>query len=901
MSLAPGTRLGPYEIVAPIGVGGMGEVYSARDTKLDRTVALKVIPADVSGDLERLSRFEREAKAVAALSHPNILAIHDFGRENGTAYSVMELLEGETLRDRLSEGALAERKAVDIAAQMARGLGAAHDKGIVHRDLKPENVFITHDGQVKVLDFGLAKVIAPATSAGATKTLQASTDPGKVMGTVGYMSPEQVQGEPADHRTDVFSFGLILYEMLTGKRAFQRDSAVETMSAILREEPPDLRESAATVPPALERVVHRCLEKKPGERFQSARDLAFALENASGTSVSGAASALPAASRIGLWRTLAPLLTFVLGILGGAALYQRLSPPAEVQPVQVRMLTFSGSDAEPTVSPDGRIVAFRSDRDGQSRIWVKQLAGGGEAPLTSGPDFSPRFSPDGSMILFLRVEGAQADVYRIALVGGDPRKVMDNAVETAWSPDGNRIAFLRGAREGTILNAVLGIAGANGDNPRELVHTAARSLRGVCWQPDGRALTAISSNPTGNSPDSLFLIDVETGKTRVVAPAGTVGPLAYPAWCRSGKILLAQAGSSVGDQSGALSRVLLYDPGSGDEQTLFWSRNLFPSLGGNGLYSRLEIVKPGVVVFNEMVTTQNLREFSLGAGGSAAGRQWAKGNSRDRQPAYSPDGREIIFSSSRSGNLDLWVLSTQTGAVRQLTDDAAQDWDPAFTPDGRSILWSSDRGGNLEIWTADVEGSGARQLTADGADAENPTATPDGWVVYWSGHPDKLGVWKIRMDGSEATQLVSGAVYGTDVSPDGRYATMLVPSPLLNVIKTVEIATREVAPFEIRVPYRVASAGIAWGRPRWLPDGRAIAFVGEDADGLSGIFAQDFDPDHDTGASRRRLAGFSPEFVSESFGIAPDGTRLTLSILSQTYNLMMAEDVPGVEPPGWGR
>src|SRR5450830_12674 len=269
----------------------MGEVYRARETKLDRDVAIKVLPADLANDPEALSRLEREARAVAQLSHPNILAIYDFGRQGETAYAVTELLEGETLRQRLEHGALPGRKAVDLAVQMAEGLAAAHEKGIVHRDLKPENVFVTGEGRVKLLDFGLAKQTSPGSSADSRlQTAEKHTEPGTVMGTVRYMSPEQVRGEAADHRSDIFSFGAVLYEMLTGRQAFGRETAAESMTAILKEDPLEIVASGSGPSPALQRVVQHCLEKKPGERFQSARDIAFDLQSLSGSAVASGSS-----------------------------------------------------------------------------------------------------------------------------------------------------------------------------------------------------------------------------------------------------------------------------------------------------------------------------------------------------------------------------------------------------------------------------------------------------------------------------------------------------------------------------------------------------------------------------------------------------------------------------------
>ncbi len=279
MALQSGTKLGPYEIHSAIGAGGMGEVYRAHDTRLNRDVAIKILPATFSSDPDRLQRFAQESRAAAALNHPNILSIFDIGEAQGAPYVVSELLEGETLRDRLRDGPLPSRKAIDYARQIASGLAAAHDKGIVHRDLKPENLFITADGRAKILDFGLAKLTRPeADASGEAPTQQIATDAGTVMGTVGYMAPEQVRGKSADARSDIFAFGAILYEMLSGKRAFHGESPVETMSAILKEDPPDLAETNRNVSPVLERIVRHCLEKNPAERFQSARDVAFNLE-----------------------------------------------------------------------------------------------------------------------------------------------------------------------------------------------------------------------------------------------------------------------------------------------------------------------------------------------------------------------------------------------------------------------------------------------------------------------------------------------------------------------------------------------------------------------------------------------------------------------------------------------
>ena len=455
MSLTSGTKLGPYEILGPVGAGGMGEVYRARDSRLDRIVAVKVLPASFAADPDRLRRFEQEARSVAALNHPNILAVHDIGTHDGAPYMVCELLEGETLRARLHGGVLSSRKAVDLAIQIAEGLAAAHEKGIVHRDLKPENIFLTKDGRVKILDFGLAKIAPGGSESNAAQTLTsfqvALTEAGQVLGTAGYMSPEQVRGIAVDHRSDIFAFGAIFFEMLSGKRAFSRDTAAETMTAILKEDPPELTELNRNISPALERITRHCLEKSPDQRFQSARDLAFDLDALSQHSGSSAGQVAKPSSIQRLRRIQLPitLLLVAIGAGLGYMLGHKAKPSSEVT---YHQLTFrKGTVLSARFAPDNRTVIyaaawggsppelFSTRQDsiesrpvGLSQVDLLGISSQGEIAVSLKPATLPG--------LF----GTVGTLGRTPLTGGTaPREMLENVEWSDWSPDGSSLLVVR--------------------------------------------------------------------------------------------------------------------------------------------------------------------------------------------------------------------------------------------------------------------------------------------------------------------------------------------------------------------------------------------------------------------------------------------------------------------------
>ncbi len=911
--IAPGTKLGSYEILGQIGAGGMGEVYRAKDPRLGRDVAVKVLPEDFLESEEGRERFEREARLLAALNHPSIAAIYSFEEISGSSSSspialhvlVMELLEGETLRAKLAGGAIAPRKAVEYALQVAQGLGAAHEKGIVHRDLKPENLFVTKDGRVKILDFGLARQSGKGRADDETSAPTAArhTDPGTVMGTVGYMSPEQVKGLPVDNRSDIFAFGAILHEMLAGKGAFKRDTAPETLTAILREEPEDLSGPSRVVDPALERLVRHCLEKSPEERFQSARDLAYALSTLSSASgaLSGATGRVAASAGARRRPRLAVPAGVAAGVLLGALGTRALFWPKATTPPEFEVLTYSGVDGQPCVSPDGKTIAFVSTRDGKSRIWIKQVAGGTEAVLTEGPDAFPRFAPDGSAVLFIRTSPEESAVYRVPLVGGEPRRIVADVVEADWSPDGREIAFVRSGQEGSRIGSSVHLVALDGTNERTVASVTEHLLTGPRFSPDGKTLAALELQGTGTPAPRVILFPLDGKPPRRFDTKGS-GAVAGLAWNGDGRSLVLLGGTS-SDSLGRsrTTRVFLKDVRSGVARMLFSGIDL-----GHGV----EVFGSRSLVLTTETRRSNLRELPLAKSGET-GRWLTRGGSIDRQPVYAPDGEWVAFSSNRRSNQDIWEVSTKTGAVRRLTEDPADDFDPAFTRDGRHLIFSSNRSGHFEIWMAARDGSGARRVTDDGLDAENASATPDGkWLVYASGSPEKRGIWKIRADGTNATRLVAGPMVLPEISPDGTFVSYVsVSGPAGNVgprgsatstIGVVRLADGAPAPFEAVVTGTITNRG----RHRWTPDGRALVFLTGDGKGLLGLVRQEFTPGRDSSATRRAVAGFTPDSVTESLGISPDGTRLMVSEFQLSTGLLLADGVDGVvgrPAPGTGR
>jgi eukaryotic-like serine/threonine-protein kinase len=873
--------IGPYRAIRQLGAGGMGEVFLAHDAELGRNIAIKLLPPDLAADGEHLARLRNEARNASALNHPNIVTIYEIGRDDSArAFMAMEYVDGQTLRELMRGAAMPVRKALQIAVQLADGLAAAHKRGLVHRDLKPENIMITTDGVVKVLDFGLAKSIEINDDTNVS-------EPGTLVGTFGYMSPEQARAGEIDYRSDQFAFGSILYEMLTGKRAFDGASGVETLFMVVRDEGPPLSVVAPHVPAPLRWIVDRCLSKDPEDRYVATRDLARDLQYIRDHfSETGVMTPIREKDSLATqvrkrWPAAAAV---VLALAAGSLVTAWVRAPEPRVITSERYLTYSGNDYSPAVSPDGKLIAFASSRDGVQRIWLKQVAGGGEVALTEGVDDFPRFTPDGASVLYVRADPERrrpGSLWRVSVVGGEPRRVLDEVTTADISPDGTKIAFTRPVTGRTEAQAGIFVADANGANARELARSDVGAVH-PRWSPDGKSIAVVITKG-GRVTQAALIVDAATGKTRELAAPAKAGEMSSVVWTADSKDVIYIRAQSVEAVVGSSAHVVRHNVATDETEIVGWTSH-------NGLM--LDAMRDGTLLLDVRSPRDNLREIN------GSSERWiTRGNSSDRQPSYAPDGKSVLFSSNRSGNLDLWSIATDGGTVRRITDDGAEDWDPGFTPDGKKVVWSSGRSGNLEIWIANADGSDARQISRDGVDAENPTATADGqWIVYCSFNPAKSGIWKVRADGTQATHLVKARTSLPEVSPDGQYVSYRLAFDTRTARPQVRVArVSDGKDMGVSIPIsNLRRTSAILGRTRWMPDGKAIAFLSQNDEGVNGVFVQDFIPNTDTSATRRPLGGFDRERATESFGIAPDGTTLTVAGWEQLFSLFSIEGVPGV-------
>ena len=761
MPLAPGTILGQYEILTPLGAGSMGEVYRARDTRLDRDVAIKVLPELASAVKDRLVRFEQEAKAAAALNHPNILAVYQMGTYFGTPYLVSELLEGKTLSEHIRRGPLLLRRAIDYGVQIARGLAAAHEKGIAHRDLKPDNLFVTTDGRVKILDFGLAKVVQPKeTIASLAPTV---TVPGVALGTVGYMAPEQVRGLATDHRADIFAFGAILYEMLMGKGTFERPTTADTMSAILNEEPPSISQRAPDTPLALERLIRRCLEKNAEQRFQSASDLAFALEALAAAPVSSAASGSHESSKeTPKRRRPTHLVAGAVGFVLCVAVLAYLLRPAPVPKVANYVQLTQDGQQKSLIGTDGSrlYLSFTDSRAGSFAFHgVAEMSVGGGEPrklsILPSLDMSPvDLSPDGSELLVVNGQGAppKGPLWSIPLLGGSPRRLGDLVAETgAWSPDGKMLAY-------TNLGELF-VAHSDGTQPRKLLAVKG-DITNVTWSLEGTHLRFASSSTAGTGGQQVEWEVAADGTNLHRLLAGWHNPPdeCCGKWTPDRKFFVFQSNGQIWAlpaRAGFLRSEPKPIPLTSSPLTL---SSPLPSRDGKKLFVVGQTYRGELTRYDA-----KSRQLTRFLGGLSA-----------EYIAFSKDGEWVAYVSYHDGTL--WRSKADGSDRLQLSYPPMYPLLPRWSPDGKKIIFfefalGADKPARMYETSADG-GSPWLLLPDDPGQQLDPNWSPDGSKIIFAGESnDPASAIRILDVATRKVSDLPGSrgLYSPRWSPDGRY------------------------------------------------------------------------------------------------------------------------------------
>jgi Tol biopolymer transport system component len=881
MRLAPGARLGPYEIVGWIGAGGMGEVYRARDPRLARDVAIKLLPEAFASDGSRLRRFEQEARAVGQLSHPNILAVYDIGTHDGAPFIVSEFLEGASLREKLEIGPLPPRKAIDYARQIIEGLAAAHDKGIVHRDLKPDNLFIANEGRVKILDFGIAKLTRPPEETIRETGLPTETEPGVLLGTVGYMSPEQLRGDVVDHRSDLFSFGTILYEMLTGFPAFARATTVESMAAILKEDPPEL--FSAGLPPALGRIISRCLEKTREARFQSARDVAFGLDVLSDTDQGKARAGTNAELRPRrLSRTVLALAVLALILfaavavwLGRGSLTARVENPLGQPGVRFTPFTdWEGTEARPEISPDGRFVVFLSDRDGEMDLWSSQVGTGVFKNLTVD------LPPLGEVQGILRIAGFTGDGTEVwfnagprrmlmPLTGGPARPFLGlGSSAAAWSPDGTRMVFFTASpgdhlslADPTGANAQpIEIQASDPPVPPEEVHN-----HNPIWSPDGQWIYFVRGVPRAlNWTDEMDIWRVR--------PSG-----ASPE-------RLTHQQTAIAFLAPIDDRTVLYTARAVDGSgPWLWSldvptkvTNRASSLGVQQFTSVAASRDGRRVVATAARPTSSLWRVPLRDHADESDvRPYEVPTLRPFAPRFGGTSSSLFYLSASETGHRLWHFHDGRASEVVKSTDGALSEPPAVSRDGKHVALVLRKDGKQQLAIMSADGTDSRRVAAS-VDVEGAADwSRDGqWIVIGGRDAKGPALFKIPVEGGEPIRLVTGEAANPIWSPKD---TLIVYSG--------RISSGRVTLFGVRPdgsPVELPEMKTRPGQYRFLPDGSGLVY-------LEQMLSRDFSRfDFSTNAITLMTKLGSHGLVA-SFDVDPEGKFLVFERSRENSDIVLID------------
>jgi serine/threonine protein kinase len=877
--------VGPYRIEALAGEGAMGRVYRATDVRLDRSVALKVLPEELVEDPAHLSRFEHEAKAASALNHPNIVTVYEVGeqiasapgsgsspREMRVPFIAMEYVDGRSLRDLLSTGPLSIKKALEIGVQTAEALMRAHEAGIIHRDLKPDNLMVRPDGYVKVLDFGLARVTHPG------KSSMARTLDGEyfVVGTASYMSPEQARGKNVDGRSDIFSFGVVLYESLAGRPPFAGDSAVDVLSSMLHDDPAPLAVTAPQVPRDLARTIERCLAKDPDERFQSMRDLSLELKAIRRDFDSGLISSstrraiVPGPARPGRRSAIGAAIgaAAVLAV-AGAAVRRALSPP----PVRVERLTTSGTASAAAISPDGARVAY-VENGAPRRLMLRDRRGTSALAIdTAGiSPSSPAFSGDGLSLYFSGADAAgERSIFRVDVLGGSPRKLVAG-YRPALSPDGRALAYLLD-RAGAHPTFDLCVAGAGGETARcTAIAPAPDALFSFAWSRDSsRIHVALGSSQ--NARTRLGTFEPRTGRIAFAADPGDAVPMminGFAADPASDDLLF--TGSAIYGRGGELAR--RHGPGYA------------AITSGVSDYRGLSVDAAGLAaVTANYRENSNIERVTLSGDprrDSEGARILTEDNEGDYRPVWSPDGSKIAFTSTRTGSRSIWIMNADGGSPRELTPERSDYGWPAWSPDGKTVSYSCSRTGNHEVYLQDVAGGPSRRITESAVFNGQASFTPDGRALFFES-ADRAGnpiLKRVNLADGKPEIFANEDDEFPVVSPDGRFVAV-TSEPELD--SQIPVYVLRIADRRRIFQTRISSTGHL---VTWTPDSAAIvAVLAEKTPPRQNVFAVPLD-----GSPARRLTDFPEGW--HLYGCAIDATGRELLIVRVRDN----SDIVAIAP-----
>lgn len=922
-----GVRLGRYEIRSKLGEGGMGEVYLARDSQLDRDIALKILPAQIASDQQRLHRFLQEARTASALSHPNVAHIYEIGESEGTHFIAMEYVEGTPLDKKTSGRPIRITELLDIAIQIADALDESHARHITHRDIKSSNVMITPRGRVKVLDFGLAKQTLPAgvtdRASDSELATQVKTNPGVVMGTVSYMSPEQALGREVDHRSDIFSFGVVLYEMATGLLPFTGETVTETIDHIAHSQPEAIARLNYEVPPDLEMIIKKALRKDREERYQTIhdllvdlrdlkreRDLAAGLERSTPpssrsveiptqvfesspserTSVppapattsiappSGSAE-YRAKSRMPLFIAIAAAMVgigVVVGLAGyfGWKMYVARQSATQRAPVSANMkitrLTTNGKTENAAISPDGKTVVYVVREGGKRSLWIRQVATSSNVQIVPPAEMNigrQTFSPDGNYVYYQAIDtdNRSGALYQVPALGGTPRRILTNIVSpVTFSPDGRRFAFIRDDNAAT-GETILLTANIDGTSERKLA--ALKGDRffvfgGPSWSPDGKLIATGAGSYTGGFHLTVVTIDAENGAEKAMT-SKKFDDIGRVSWLADGSGVVVSAA----EHGSHLSQIWMIRNPGGDAERI--TRDLL-------YYGGLSLTADS----QAFVTVQYDLTSNIWVGPAndlARGKQITSGK-LEGQRGMAWAGDKLIYTSMASGNLDLWIMDADGGNSRQLTFDPQQDDSPTVSPDGRYLFFNSLRGALPSLWRMNIDGSNVKQITNQ-EDYVNGV-TPDGqWVVFTSWRTGRQTLWKVGIDGGEPTQISNLFINSAAISPDGKFLACYYYDEQPNSPQRLIIL-----PFEGGEPVKSFElAPTSGGRPSWTLDGKAI-IVSDSRTGTLNLWSQSLD-----GGPLKQLTNFSPhDVVARDF--SPDGKLAAVARGPATSDVILISD-----------